>query len=162
MKAISNTSVLALTDAINLFSDKFATTLSTGNNTVTTRQFLSWNPNFIGLCDITTAHFVCVSAPGGTYISPPASNSSTNAGSQERGGGDGSGTSTGSRGVGGSSRNPTIVPPGGPAPSPTQSGISLSCTQYGLAQSGDGCYSFSPLFAITQQALESWNPVLGP
>lgn len=150
-------------DAINVRSDEFVTTiLTTSNNTVTTTQFLSWNPNLIGLCDNTTAQYVCGGAPGGTYISPPASNASTNAGSQQRGGGDGSGTATGTGGVGGSARNSTIVKPGGTAPSPTQSGISPSCTQYALAQSGDGCYSFSQLVDITQQALESWNPVLGP
>lgn len=138
------------------------TTISTSINTVTTTQFLSWNPNLIGLCDSTTAQYVCGGAPGGTYISPPASNSTTSAGSQQRGGGDGSGTASGSGGIGGSARNSTTVKPGGAAPSPTQSGIPPSCTQYALAQSGDGCYSFSQLFDITQQALELWNPVLGP
>ena len=153
---------MPLTNATNVRSDEFVTTISTSKNTVTTTQFLSWNRNLIGLCDSTTAQYVCGGAPGGTYISPPASNATTDAGSQQRGGGDGSGTATGSGGVGGSARNSTIVKPGGTAPSPTQSGISPSCTQYALAQSGDGCYSFSQLFDITPQALELWNPVLGP
>ena len=153
---------MQLTDSVNVRSDAFVTTISTSENNVTTTQFLSWNPNFIGLCDNTTAQYVCGGAPGGTYKSPLASNTTTNAGSQQRGGGDGSGTATGSGGVGGSARNSTIVKPGGTAPNPTQSGISSSCTQYAKAQSGDGCYSFSQLFEITQQALELWNPILGP
>ena len=152
---------IPLIDTSNARSDLFMATISMSNNTVTTTQFLSWNPNFIGLCDKTTAQYVCGGAPGGTYISPLASNATTNAGSQQRGGGDGSGTATGSGGVGGSARNSTRVEPGGTAPTPTQSNISPSCTQYALAQSGDGCYSFSQLFDITQPALESWNPVLG-
>ena len=51
--------------------------------------------------------------------------------------------------------------PGGGAPNPTQSGISPSCTEYAQAESGEGCYSFSQVFQITQGALESWNSVLG-
>ena len=153
---------MQLTDTAIVYSDVFVKSISTDTNAVTVTQFLSWNPNFIGLCDNTTEQYVCGGAPGGTYVSPPVSNATTNAGTQQRGGGDGSGTATGSGGIGGSGRNSTIVKPGDTAPSPTQSGIPASCTQYAIAQSGDGCYSFSQLFDITQQALESWNPVLGP
>ena len=150
------------TDASNVRSNDFVASISSSNSTVTTTQFLSWNPNFIGLCDNTTNQYVCGGAPGGTYIPPPVSNASTNAGTQQRGGGDGGGTSTGSGGIGGSGRNSTIVKPGNPAPSPVQSGISPSCTRYALAQSGDGCYSFSQVFDIAQQVFDVWNPVLGP
>jgi LysM repeat protein len=145
----------------NIRSDEFTESLSSSTN-ITTLQFLTWNPNLIGLCTNTTSQYVCVSAPGGTYIPPDVSNSTTNDGSQQRGGGDGSGTSTGSGGVSGSSRNSTTVKLGQPAPSPTQSGISSICTQYGEAESGDGCYSFSQLFDITEEALYEWNTILGP
>jgi LysM repeat protein len=152
---------MTLTDTINERSDQFVATLpAIGNNTVTTTQFLSWNPNLIGICDNTTEQYVCTGAPGGTYISPPT-NVTTSTGDQ-RGGGDGSGTPTGSGGVGGSSRNSTLVQPGGTPPSPTQSGIPATCDQYAQAQSGDGCYSFSQDFGITQQQFETLNPVLGP
>ncbi|KAJ5200415.1 hypothetical protein N7491_008780 [Penicillium cf. griseofulvum] len=141
-------------------SDQFVATLpAIGNNTITTTQFLSWNPNLIGICDNTIEQYVCTNAPGGTYISPPT-NITTSSG-DSRGGGDGSGTATGSSGVGGSSRNSTLVAPGGSPPSPTQSGIPTTCDRYAQAQSGDGCYSFSQDFGITLQQLETWNPVLG-
>ncbi|KGO39886.1 hypothetical protein PEX1_067310 [Penicillium expansum] len=144
----------------NTTCDQFVATLpAIGNNTITTTQFLSWNPNLIGICDNTTEQYVCTSAPGGTYISPPT-NITTSSG-DSRGGGDGSGTSTGSSGVGGSSRNSTLVAPGGTPPSPTQSGIPSTCDRYAQAQSGDGCDSFSQDFGITSQQLETWNPVLG-
>ena len=99
--------VMLLTDGVNVCSDELMTTISTSENNVTTTQFLSWDPKFIGLCDNMTAH----------GKSPPASNATTNAGSQQRGGGDGSGTVTGSGGVGGPARNSTIVKPGALCPS---------------------------------------------
>ena len=137
--------------------------ISTVNNNVTVTQFTIWNPNLLGLCDqLVAGQYACISAPGGTYISPPASNSSTDAGSQERGGGDGGGTATGSGSAAGGGRNATIVDVGGPAPSPTQSGIAPACTEYAQAQSGDGCYSLATLWQISQQNLYAWNTVLGP
>jgi len=145
----------------NTTCDQFAQSISTSNNTVTVTQFLSWNPNLIGLCTNTTGQYVCTGAPGGTYVPPPVSNATTSAAGQQRGGGDGSGTATGSGGADGSSRNSTIIKPGQTPPSPTQSGIPATCTEYAQAQSGDGCDSFSSLFDITLQALVAWNPVLG-
>lgn len=101
--------------------------------------------------------YICIGAPGGSYISPPAANSTSSDAGQQRGGG--SGDSTGS-GVGGG-RNATVVPIGGKAPSPTQSGISSLCTEYVMAEAGDGCSSLSQLWAIPQEDFYLWNPVLG-
>ncbi|KAH7077185.1 peptidoglycan-binding protein [Paraphoma chrysanthemicola] len=135
----------------NITCDQFVAGLpAIENNTVTTTQFLSWNPNLIGLCDNTTEQYVCTSAPGGTYISPPSNITGVN--------GD-------PRGGRGSTpeipRNSTLVAPGGTTPSPVQSGIPSTCNRYAQAQQGDGCYAFSEDFNITQQQLELWNPVLG-
>ena len=137
--------------------------ISTAQNSVTAYQFATWNPNLQGFCDqLVAGQYACISAPGGSYISPPASNSTTDAGTQQRGGGDGSGTATGSGGPAGGGRNATIVSPGGPAPSPTQTGISPRCTEYAQAQSGDGCFSLATLWQISEQDLYAYNTVLGP
>jgi LysM repeat protein len=137
--------------------------ISTAQNNITTTQFETWNPNMLGFCDQLVAdQYVCISAPGGSYISPPASNSTSNDSGQQRGGGDGSGTSTGSGGVAGGGRNATTISVGGPAPSPTQSGITPSCTEYAQAQSGDGCYSLTSLWQISEQNFYAWNTILGP
>lgn len=146
----------------NCFSDSMAQRISTADHTVTSYQFATWNPNLQGFCDqLVAGRYACTSAPGGSYVSPAASNDTTNAGTQQRGGGDGSGTATGSGGVDGGGRNATIVKPGEAAPSPTQSGISPKCTEYAQAQSGDGCYSLASLWQISQQDLYAWNKVLG-
>ena len=50
---------------------------------------------------------------------------------------------------------------GGQAPSPIQSGISRLCTQYAQAQSGDGCYSLTSLWQISESDFYTWNTVLG-
>ena len=140
-----------------------AAQISTAQNNITTTQFVTWNPNLLGFCDqLTAGQYACVTAPGGSYISPPVSNATTNDGTQQRGGGDGSGTATGSGTAAGGGRNATTIAVGGQAPSPTQSGITPSCTQYAQAQSGDGCYSLSSLWQISEQNLYAWNTVLGP
>ncbi|PVH83798.1 carbohydrate-binding module family 50 protein [Cadophora sp. DSE1049] len=118
-------------------SDEFAQSISTPSQNITTTQLLTWNPNLIGLCTNTTDQYVCTNAPGGTYIPPDVSNTTTSASDQQRGGGNGE------------------------TPSPVQSGIPATCTEYAMAQSGDGCSSFSTLYDITLQALVSWNAVLG-
>lgn len=136
---------------------------STPENNFTSTQFKTWNPNIQGVCDLLVAdQYACISAPGGTYISPPASNSSSGNAGQQRGGGDGSGTATGSGSVAGGGRNSTTVTVGGAAPSPTQSGITPLCTEYAEAQAGDGCFSLSSLWQITEADLYTWNTVLGP
>nr|POE60982.1 lysm domain-containing protein [Quercus suber] len=144
-------------------SDSMAALISTPSNNITALQFTTWNPNLLGICDqLLPGQYACISAPGGTYVSPPASNATTNEGTQQRGGGSGSGTSTGSGGPAGGGRNATIVTAGGPAPSPIQSGIAPSCTEYAQAQSGDGCYSITSLWDITEADFYTWNTVLGP
>ncbi|KAI0013673.1 peptidoglycan-binding protein [Xylariaceae sp. FL0662B] len=134
--------------------------VSTTTNNITMTQFLSWNPNLWGLCEELPSQYVCIGAPGGSYIPPPVFNSTTNDGSQQRGGGMGPLTGSGSAGGGG--RNATIVPIGGTAPSPTQSGISPLCTEYALASPGDGCYSLTQLWRIPEADFFAWNTVLGP
>ncbi|CAK7207308.1 hypothetical protein SEUCBS139899_010118 [Sporothrix eucalyptigena] len=142
-------------------NERFAATLSIANNTanttVTTTQFLSWNPNLIGLCSNTTAQYVCAGAPGGTYV-PPRVNTTTSSAGQQRGGSGGSG---GMNADGDSNRNSTSVKPGQTPPTPTQSGILASCTKYAEAETGDGCTSFAAIFGITVDELATWNPVLG-
>ena len=139
-----------------------AAQISTAENNITATQFVTWNPNLQGFCDhLIAGQYACIAAPGGSYISPPASNSTTNDGTQQRGGGDGSGTATGSGSIAGG-RNASTVTVGEQAPSPTQSGIAPSCTRYAQAQSGDGCYSLSSLWQISEQNLYAWNTILGP
>ena len=137
--------------------------ISTAQINITSTQFQTWNPNLLGFCDqLLVGQHVCVTALGGSYISPPVFNATTDEGTQQRGGGDGSGTAIGSGGVAGGGRNATIINMGGQAPSPTQSGIISKCTEYAQAQSGDGCYSLSSLWQISEQDLYAWNTVLGP
>ena len=87
-----------------------------------------------------------------------ASNATTSPVSQQRAGGDGGGSATGSSGVGTSGCNFTTILPGQISPSHTQSGIPATCTEYAKAQSE----SFSSLFYIRLQTLVTWNPVFGP
>lgn len=135
--------------------DSLATAYSTSNLTVTTVQLLSWNPTVNGLCDSLLANdYICAGAPGGLYVPPPAPPGSANASGQARGGNDGSdagaGTGTSPSGVGSN------------APSPTQTGIIVGCTQYDQPQAGDGCEKFASNHSITPAQLYSWNSVLGP
>lgn len=46
-------------------------------------------------------------------------------------------------------------------PGPTQTGITSSCTQYYLVQSGDTCDSIVAEFDITITEFEEWNPAVG-
>ncbi|KAH8899990.1 hypothetical protein GQ53DRAFT_593861, partial [Thozetella sp. PMI_491] len=133
--------------------------IATADNNVTLTQFLSWNPNLQGLCDSLLTQYVCVGPPGGAYIPPPASNATSSDSGQERGGG--SGSSTGSGGVAGGGRNATVVPIGGKAPTPTQSGITPLCTEYAMASKGDGCYSLTQLWRIPESDFFAWNTILG-
>lgn len=103
--------ILELT--VDLHSDSLASSISTANQTVSTVQFLTWNPHINGLCDsLKEGDYVCAryaifpyqrrpphssialtdynSAPGGSYIPPPPPPGSANASAQARGGGDGS------------------------------------------------------------------------
>jgi LysM repeat protein len=142
-----------------------AAQISNAKTNVTATQFETWNPNLQGLCDgLVPGQYVCISAPGGSYVSPPVSNSTTSDNSQQRGGGDGSTTTGNSTVTGppGGGRNATTVSAGGHAPSPTQSGIAASCTEYAQAQASDGCESLSTLWQVSEQNFYAWNPILGP
>ncbi|KAI0505903.1 hypothetical protein F5B22DRAFT_626270 [Xylaria bambusicola] len=125
---------------------------------VTTTQLINWNPNIIGLCDSLFPQYVCGSLPGGSYIPPP--NANTSISNPVRGGGTGS--STGSGSVRGGGRNATVVPLGGPAPTPTQAGITPQCTEYVLASDDDGCFSLTDLWRVPVENFYAWNTVLGP
>ncbi|KAL8784862.1 MAG: hypothetical protein Q9195_008879 [Heterodermia aff. obscurata] len=146
----------------NATCDSMAESISTAQEKVTAYQLTTWNPNLQGFCNqLKVGQYACISAPGGSYVSPPVINSTTDAGTQQRGGGVGSGTATGSGGPAGGGRKATIVSPGGPAPSPTQSGISPQCTEYVQAQSGDGCFSLATLWQISEEDLYAYNSILG-
>ena len=140
--------------------ESLAASFSTINFTVTTVQFLSWNPNVRGLCDsLNVGDYVCASAPGGSYIPPPPPAGSANATGEERGGGDGSnpGNSTAS-----TTTSPASSGSSAPAvPSPIQTGITSGCTKYSQAQSGDYCIKFAQENNITPDQLYAWNTVLG-
>ncbi|KAH9221800.1 hypothetical protein DL95DRAFT_381567 [Leptodontidium sp. 2 PMI_412] len=133
--------------------------ISTPESQITTTQLLAWNPNIQGLCDQLMNQYICVSAPGGSYIPPPVSNATSSDAGQQRGGGGGSSTGSGSAAGGG--RNATVVPIGGTAPSPTQSGITPLCTEYAMASAGDGCYSLTQLWRISEVKFFEWNSILG-
>lgn len=47
------------------------------------------------------------------------------------------------------------------APSPTQSGIALTCNKYAEAHRGDGCYNFALAQGIKPDELYAWNKILG-
>lgn len=134
--------------------DSLATAYSTSNLTVTTVQFLNWNPSVNGLCDQLLADdYACASAPGGLYVPPPPPSGSANASGQARGGNDGSDAGAGT------GTSPTGV--GSNAPSPTQTGIVDGCTKYDQPHAGDGCEKFASDHGITPAQLYAWNDVLG-
>ena len=134
---------------------------------------MNWNPNINGLCDnLNAGDYICISAPGGSYIPPPIQNTNSNASALERGGGDGSNTvgSSNSTAPFSNSTAPTNTsspssgtPAGGKpaAPSPTQKGISASCTKYNQAKKGDYCSTFAQENNITPNQLYALNNVLG-
>ncbi|CAK7205411.1 hypothetical protein SEUCBS139899_008182 [Sporothrix eucalyptigena] len=47
------------------------------------------------------------------------------------------------------------------APSPTQSGLAASCTNYYLVASGDSCSTIEARFNITAAEFAAWNPAVG-
>ncbi|MCJ1269693.1 hypothetical protein MMC22_009585 [Lobaria immixta] len=127
-----------------------------GNHT--TIQFLTWNPNIMGLCDNpTVGQYVCSAAPGvnGTYtLSPPPLGTDADAGNQQRGGPGGVVTPTTTISLGPS----TPVP----APGPTQNGVSTLCNAWETPANGFGCVDFALLNGISTSQLYEWNPILGP
>lgn len=134
---------------------------------------MNWNPNINGLCDsLNQGDYVCISAPGGSYVPPPVSNTDSNASALQRGGGDGSdigasGNSTAPFSNSTVPTNATVSPSSGSsgsgpvAPSPTQKGISTSCTKYGQAKKGDYCTTFAQEHNITPTQLYALNSALG-
>ncbi|KUI67451.1 hypothetical protein VM1G_02901 [Cytospora mali] len=130
---------------------------ATVNFTVTTVQFLAWNPHINGICDnLQAGDYYCTSAPGGLYIPPaPPANSSYDDSSQSRGG------NVGSDAGSGTGLSPSGV--GSNAPSPTQTGIAAGCSAYAQADTpGQGCADFAAANGITPAQLYAWNTVLGP
>lgn len=134
---------------------------------------MNWNPNIYGLCDnLNAGDYICISAPGGSYIPPPIQTTNSNASALERGGGDGSNTVGSSNSTAPFSNStaptntssPSSGTPGGgrpAAPSPTQKGISASCTKYGQAKKGDYCSTFAQENNITPNQLYALNNALG-
>lgn len=140
--------------------DALSTSFSTINLTVTSVQFLVWNPNINGLCDgLTPGDYVCARPPGGGYIPPPPPQGSANQSGQQRGGSDGTNAGT-------PSNFPSSTPlPAGPStsptPSPIQPGITNECTKYVEAQTGDYCSKFAKDNHINTAQLYAWNSILG-
>lgn len=133
--------------------DSLSTTFSTTNLTVTSTQFLTWNPYVNGLCDdLLAGDQVCAGPPGGSYIVPPSSNSA-NSSSYARGG------NTGSDAGDGTGLSPSGV--GSNAPSPTQTGIVPGCVTYDQPEDGEGCEAFAEGHNITTGSLYKWNTILG-
>ncbi|KAF3021589.1 hypothetical protein E8E14_013554 [Neopestalotiopsis sp. 37M] len=123
---------------------------------VTTVQFLSWNPNIIGLCDsLTTGQYICASSYA---LPPPPLGTAANAGNQQRGGA--GGVVTPSTTVLGTLTNPASQGSIS-APSPTQDGLAKNCNNYASAKAGDTCFDFAKNNGISADKLYSWNPVLG-
>lgn len=128
------------------------------SNTISTPQFRNWNPNINGLCDsLQEGDYVCIGAPGGSYIPPPVSNTSTDASAEQRGGSDtGASTNTtapfrNSTAATNTASSPPSKSPSSAsvAPSPTQKGISTTCTNYSQAKHGDFCSTFAQANNIT-------------
>ena len=142
---------------------------------IITIQVLNWNPNINGLCDnLNGGNYICISAPGGSYIPPSIPNSNTNTSALEHRGGDESST-VGSNNSTAPFSNSTVptnttsspfpgTPGGGSgpaAPSPTQKGISASCTKYDQAKKGDYCLTLAQENNITPYQLYALNNALG-
>lgn len=133
--------------------ESLAEAASNANLTVSTVQFLTWNPSINGICDnLQASDYYCTSAPGGSYIPPPSS-VSANGTDYTRGG------NAGSDAGAGTGASPSGV--GSNAPSPTQTGITTGCTKYDQPEDGDGCEKFAADHAITPAQLYAWNGVLG-
>lgn len=139
-------------------------------NSITTLQFRKWNPNINGLCDkLLEGDYVCIGAPGGSYVPPLVTNVPTNATAQQPGG-SGAGVSSNSTAPYQNSTTPTNTTPsstsgssgsGPAAPSPTQKGISTSCAKYNQAKQGDYCSTFAEANNISPTQLYTLNGALG-
>ncbi|KAI0431904.1 hypothetical protein F5Y09DRAFT_340145 [Xylaria sp. FL1042] len=132
--------------------DDLAATLN-----VTTVQFLSWNPNIMGLCDsLTEGQFFCSSAPGtnSSYTLPtPPLGTDADSGNQQRGGQGGVVTPTSTATT---SLNSVS---GGTAPSPTQDGLVSNCNNYATAASGlNGEDCTTALWASEYYCIGTWVP----
>ncbi|KAF7536115.1 hypothetical protein G7054_g4838 [Neopestalotiopsis clavispora] len=149
LQAIANSSTCQITSGVCLPAACTLQRLTTSQTCdvlaaslkVTTVQFLSWNPNIIGLCDsLTTGQYICASAPGtnSSYaLPPPPLGTAANAGNQQRGGAGG------------------VV-----TPSTTVLGTLTNPASQG-AKAGDTCFDFAKNNGISADKLYSWNPVLG-
>ncbi|KAI4233605.1 MAG: hypothetical protein LQ349_004318 [Xanthoria aureola] len=131
-------------------------------NNITYVQFLSWNPNIIGLCDLLQeGQYICESAPGGSYIPPPNPTGDTGAGGHERGGPGGADPTA----ISGTVTTLVTSTPLGQvptaAPAPTQAGIIPICNSYAKAVGGDYCQKFAQANSITPDQLYAWNNILG-
>ena len=149
--------------------------ISTNKQPINIIQFLSWNPNLIGLCDSTISQYVCATAPGGNYIAPlvtNTTNATTNAGTQQRGGGDGSQNDTlsssskeGLSSATSLATTPTSLSSGDSmtvcTPSPVPSGVDAHCKKFAKAVSGDNCSSFASKNGVSTDTFYTWNPMLG-
>lgn len=134
--------------------DSLAAAFTSTNLTVTTAQFLAWNPNVNGLCDnLLAGDLVCSDPPGGSYIPPPPPAGAVNGSSYTRGGNPGSDAGDGT------GLSPSGV--GSNAPSPTQSGIVVDCDRYDQPTDGEGCEAFAQSHNITSGSLYKWNTILG-
>ncbi|KAL8788603.1 MAG: hypothetical protein Q9195_007198 [Heterodermia aff. obscurata] len=143
--------------------DLFGSVASDISNSITSIQFLTWNPNIIGLCDLLQeGQYICQDAPGGSYIPPPNPTGDSNAGGQERGGPGG----VDPTGITGTQTILVTSTPLGQAPTaapePTQPGIAPDCNSYAKAVSGDYCQEFAQNNSIAPNELYAWNTVLGP
>ncbi|KAL9137092.1 MAG: hypothetical protein Q9175_001688 [Cornicularia normoerica] len=139
------------------------------SNSITTLQFMKWNANINGLCDnLQEGDYVCIGAPGGSYIPPRISNASTNANAQQYGRGTGPPSNSTAPFTNSTvPTNTTLSPPSGSsgsessAPSPTQKGISASCTKYSQAKQGESCFTFALKNNIAAAQLYTLNGALG-
>lgn len=46
------------------------------------------------------------------------------------------------------------------APAPTQSGAASECSEWYVAQSGDGCWAIQQTYGITVEQFQAWNPII--
>ncbi|KAI4700641.1 hypothetical protein J4E81_003602 [Alternaria sp. BMP 2799] len=131
--------------------ESIAQGLSNTTNEVTLAQLASWNPNIMGACDhLLVGQAICLTPPGGAWISPPASEIPD----------DGEGPI---RGGPGSTASLPIIEDGGEIPADSiQEGIASGCTRWIMANDTQAaCWKLAYDAKISVQRLWELNPVLG-
>ncbi|KAH7317112.1 hypothetical protein B0I35DRAFT_337390, partial [Stachybotrys elegans] len=132
-------------------SESIASALSNATDPVNMAQIATWNPNIQGACDfLVQDQYICINAPGGSWIRPPESELPSDGNGPVRGG------------PGSTPTLPIIEDPRLVPSDRVQKGIPSNCRRFVKADSaGATCWKVANDAKISQAELFKLNPVLG-